>query len=310
MKNTLIDVERQQKLTSETFFNLYQGVSSDEDVVKISDAPGLTIIRKYNETTKYFKDGNRIFVKFYVHDGHVIGSVNLVHKNEDGTFTSFDSAKPYENPFTNFFFDKGEGIIFDSIENKFLFKGEKFGVNDFVELLVKNHLSTNLRLWLTIKRKSKIYFLKLLFWIMDWKYDWLKYYELLREQGVIVDKTGNIDQSLTVPKAKDPFFEYFHIYKNMLFLSLSIITIVTYYFFSIINFNEHNFPKGFQSLFKRENFSVTNPIWLFSFFIILFLLERCSSFLHGKATDQKGFIYKVHESSLNDSFSLKIYGSP
>ena len=161
--------ENQENITSEKFFNLYQRVSNDEGVIKISGATGITIIRKYDENSRYFKDGKKIFLKFYVRDGYITGSVELAQKNEDGTYTTFDSSKPYEHPFTNFFFGKEENITFNNDKQKILIKRKnktyEFNINDFVELLIKNHLTDRL-FWKRKINKLKISFLVFVFGLL------------------------------------------------------------------------------------------------------------------------------------------------
>lgn len=306
--------EDQKNITSEIFFNLYQRISNDEDVVKISNAPGITIIRKYDEATKYFKDGKKIFVKFYIRDGYILGSVDMVQKNEDGTFTSFDSSKPYKNPFTNFFFGKDENITFNSDEQKILIKQKnktyEFNINDFVDLLIKNHLMDRL-FWKRKINKLKIYFLIFIFWFLDSKYDWIDYYRKIHgeDKKLSAEMTNEIKIDLPHTLEIEPFFRYFSIYRKILFFSITIITIILFCFFN--KADDNNFIGDFYTFFGTGYFTITktNPILLFLFFIILSSLHYLSSYLNRKIYDEDGFVYKLHESSLNNSFSLKIYGT-
>lgn len=304
--------KNQKEITSELFFNLYQRTSKDEEIVKISDAPGITIIRKYDETTKYFKDGKKISVKFYIRDGYINGGVDMAQKNEEGGYTIYDSTKPYKHPYTNFFFSKDENIVFNNNEQIIIIKRKnkiyKFNVNDFVDLLIKNHLSDRL-FWKRKINKLKIYFLTFIFWSIDQKYDWINYYHKVhdKDKKLSLNVTNSINIELPAPLAIDPFFKYFNIYRKILFCCIFTITVVLYYFYDKANCcNSLNI---FYSLFKAENFTITNPIFLFSFFIVLSLLHYLSAYLKAKIHDKDGLIYKLHESSLNNSFSLKIYGT-
>ncbi len=302
----------QEKITSDTFYSLYQKTSNDEDVVRIEGVPGITIIRKYREDTKYFKDGKRIFIKFHLNDEHIMGSIDLVSKNKDGTFTSFDSTNPYKNPFTNFIFGKEENIIFDNIKQKILIKKKRktyeFNVNDFVEILVKNHLADRL-FWKRKINRLKVFFLSFIFWIIDKKYDWITYYyKIHNSKKISANSIDELDKSINLPAELpiDPFFKYFLIYRKILFVFIIITTVILYYFFNKIN---QNFYEGSNILFKENNFTISNPIFLFMFFIFLFTLHYLSVFLKEKIYNKEGFIYKLHESSLDNSFSLKIYGT-
>lgn len=300
----------QKEITSEIFLNLYKKTSKDEEIVKISDAPGITIIRKYDEITKYFKDGKKIFVKFYIRDGYINGGVDMAQKNESGGYTTYDSTKPYKHPYTNFFFSKDENITFNNNAQTIVIKRKnkiyKFNVNDFVDLLIKNHLSDRL-FWKRKINKLKIYFLTFIFWLIDQKYDWISYYRKVHDKDKNPNVTDSVNIELPAPLAIDPFFKYFSIYRKILFCCIFIITVVLFYFYDKANCS--NSITIFYSLFKVENFTIANPILLFSFFIVLSLLHYLSAYLKAKIHDKDGLIYKLHESSLNNSFSLKFYGT-
>ena len=157
--------------------------------------------------------------------------------------------------------------------------------------------------------KLKIYFLVFIFWFMDSKYDWISYYRKVHDKDK--DKNPNVTDSVNIelpaPLAIDPFFKYFSIYRKILFCCIFIITVVLFYFYDKANCS--NSITIFYSLFKVENFTIANPILLFSFFIVLSLLHYLSAYLKAKIHDKDGLIYKLHESSLNNSFSLKFYGT-
>src|SRR3989344_2220808 len=92
-----MDQPEEKSITSERFLNLYQKVANDENVIKIEDAPGITIVRKYNEGSEYFKDGKRMFIKLYLKDNYIVGSVEMVEKNEDNSFTVVYDEKNIKN---------------------------------------------------------------------------------------------------------------------------------------------------------------------------------------------------------------------
>ena len=300
--------ENKKEITSEIFLNLYQRTSKDEEIVKISDAPGITILRKYDENTKYFNDGKKILIKFYLSNGYISGSIDMVHKNEDGSFTSFDSSKPYKSHFTNFFFNKSENIIFDEINQKIIIKrkNKKLSVNDFVELLIKNHLADRL-FWKRKINKLKVYFLSFIFCLTGQRYDWLSYYHKIRDgdRKLYANQINKSDTDLPDILEIDPFFRYFKIFRKILFIYIIFITIMLFYLFYQVNI-ENCYLNGFNSLFKIENLSIANPLLLFPFFISLFILHYLSSYLKKIINKKDGFIHKLHESSLNYSFTMKI----
>jgi len=304
-----MDQPEEKSITSERFLNLYQKVANDENVIKIEDAPGITIVRKYNEGSEYFKDGKRMFIKLYLKDNYIVGSVDMVEKNEDNSFTVVYDEKKYKKRFTNFFFNKSENIILDVKDNKFVikkrFKIYRFSINDFIQVLVKNHLSD----LLFLRRKInilKIGFLKSIFWSIDSKYDWIEYYHKIHEEKSTPNKAGQVSIDLLNDPEPEPFFKYFKIYRKILFFTISMETIILLYYFEKINVNSYTSNHNFYKILTVDNFTISNPILLFVFFITLFCLHYFSIFLKGKIYDKNGFIYKIHNSSLNNSFSLKI----
>ena len=85
----------------------------------------------------------------------------------------------------------------------------------------------------------------------------------------------------------EPFFKYFKIYRKILFLFMVLITGVSFYFFENIDTYSCAITNNFCSIFKIENFNITNPILLFTFFIFLFLLHYLSLFLMKKLMIRK-----------------------
>ena len=139
----------------------------------------------------------------------------MVEKNEDNSFTVVYDEKKYKKRFTNFFFNKSENIILDVKDNKFVikkrFKIYRFSINDFIQVLVKNHLSD----LLFLRRKInilKIGFLKSIFWSIDSKYDWIEYYHKIHEEKSTPNKAGQVSIDLLNDPEPEPFFKYFKIY--------------------------------------------------------------------------------------------------
>ena len=68
-----------EKITSEYFENLYSK-KDDEKVIKLDDAPGITIIKPY---PKEYADREeyRMFIRFYLlEDGFVHGGINMIEE--------------------------------------------------------------------------------------------------------------------------------------------------------------------------------------------------------------------------------------
>ena len=140
--------EQDQKEITSEFFLIFIKTSKDEEIVKISDAPGITIIRKYDEITKYFKDGKKIFVKFYIRDGYINGGVDMAQKMRVEGTRLMILPNHINIPILISFFSKDENITFNNNAQTIVIKRKnkiyKFNVNDFVDLLIKNHLSDRL----------------------------------------------------------------------------------------------------------------------------------------------------------------------
>jgi hypothetical protein len=285
-------------INSKEFKKLYKKTSKDEKVVEISDATGFSIIRNYDEDTEYFKDNNKMLIRLYIRDGFINGGIDMVtdKKDEFGGYLIIDKKK-YKNKFTNFHFGKEENIVFDDRDNKVKIKRKgkeyKFSVNEFVDLLVKNHLSDRL-FWIRKKNYLKRLLLKFIFFLMDSGYSFLDYHDEIHRilYDNRVDNKRDLKKS-EIPTIKEPFFNYFRIYKNLLFISsillLSLLLLIKYFF-----------------LLKDEELNASNPILIFSLVVILFLLHYFSEFLSRKKNDKNGFIYKLHNSSLDNRFQLKL----
>ena len=307
----------QNEITSNTFYKLYRKTSGDVEAVELVDGKGITIIRNYDEQNDYFKDGSLMFIKIYILDkGFVCGSVNMVKKSErlEGYIT-IEDEKQYKKHFTNFFFHKEEKIKFDVNRGKFIVKKKKLNINDFVDLLIKNHLADRLFLKRKLRvNKLKESFLKFIFWLLNEKYDWIEYYNSFHGKDRKLREINHKEKKLSVNTQTEPFFKYFKINKDLLFFSVLFIALpIVWCFYSKANDSSYSNDSVFLNLFKIEYFTITNPIFLFSFFIFLsmvryleFLIRYVYKSLKEQIDDNEGWIYKLHMSSMNNSFSLKL----
>ena len=145
--------------------------------------------------------------------------------------------------------------------------------------------------WVRKKNFLKKILLKILFFLTDDRYDFVDYYHKIN--GIEENRFGKrkIEKKLKVNP--EPFFRYFKICKNTLFI------LFVFLFFGLLLVQKYN-------LLSQATFSTSSPILLCGFIIILFLCHYFSYFLYTKKRDKKGFIYKLHNSLLGGSFELKI----
>ncbi len=274
---------------SEEFKIKYKKVENDENITGITDAIGITIVRNYNEDTEYFKDGKQMFIKLYMRGEFMAGGIEMVEKKKDDTYTIFHDREKYKNKFTGFYFNEEENITINEKNGGVIINrgGKKsyFSLNELIDLLVKNHLSDRL-FWIGKKNFLIKKVLSILFLLMDSKYSYIDYEEEVRD-----GRANGVKDEIKI--GTEPFFKYFKVYKNMLFL-LSIFSLII-----LIYIEQANYINSIE-------LSISNPILLFSFIIALFLLHFISEYLHLKKINKSSFIYKLHSKSLNTSFKLKI----
>lgn len=298
----------EELFTSEYFQSLYTATSW-ESVIWLDDAPWITIIKPYPDNQND-KRGFSMFIRFYLLDWFIHGSVNMV---QDSTKYVIENKDQFSETFTNFYFNASDNIMFDSVTQKFVVPWKiswkkEISVNEFVDKLVKNHLSEKSK-WLKLKDMiSHIFNLSILsitFWLLDSRYNW-SYYILNFQKRVLKSNIGrNEVYYVDIPKPEDPFFKYFRLHKR---LSLIVIFLVTC--FLVIGFNEYISCWGFQNkwmrLFDSWYFTITNPLLFFVFFLILLIVEIIWDFLRNTCNqEEKWFIRKMHNSLYQNSFNLK-----
>jgi len=276
---------------SEEFKKLYQQVSDDERVTEIRDAVGITIVRNYKKDSEYFKDGKQMFINLYLRGKFLLGSIDMVEKNNEGLYTIIYDSEKYKRRFTNFSFGPEEKFMLIHEGEKTLVKvnSKKLSLNEFIDRLVENHLSDKL-FWVRKKNFFKKLFLSIIFFLSDDKYDFVGYYHKIYR--LKEDKVNDNSRTSELKIKEEPFFKYFKIYKNTLFI-FSIIS-----FFILLIFQK-------MRILSSEELTSSNPILLLGFVIILFLLHYFSSFIHKKKKDKDGWIYGIHNSLFSSKFKLK-----
>ncbi|MDD3940613.1 MAG: hypothetical protein PHQ01_03525 [Candidatus Pacebacteria bacterium] len=307
-------------MTSEKFSNLYQKEGTD-DIIPIIKDIGFTLVKDYPEGSIFKKDGNRMFIRLAIlNENEIFYSIDMVRpkvisekearaiggKEGDVEYPITDISK-YKNKITTFFYNPNtkdrENIIFNESEGKIIYKfkngDKKFTLNEFVDILIKNHLADRLK----FKKKINLLIDKLLkftFWLAHEKYDqveiFLFRYEILKEGKFYEPKE----------KTPDPFFNYFKLYKHILFVEsvILVILLMVYKFFCI-------------NLFKNVSlgeFSISNPIIILLVFAFLFISELFSELLEKSIKDffsdknpkNKNFIKSLDNYLRKNNFKLKL----
>lgn len=275
-------------MTSEEFVKLYKTSTSLEEVITpLKEGVGFTLVREYESDCIYSKENKKMFILLYLSDCNIGGGIDMVSADED----NLDKYKVVtDKKITNFRFGKEEELFFDKKTSQIYYtpKGKYFSINELVDILVANHLSDKL-FW---KRQKNILcnrILRFLFWLSD------KHYEMI--QVMLERYHPNPENKIAKKDDKniEPFFKYFYISKNILFLFLFVafplsILIPFFWFF--------------------KDFSISNPTVILFLFLILFIFEKLSVWLDGKIKsffkDENNFIAKLHNYQFFDQFKLKL----
>jgi len=285
------------KITSQILASLYNKKDDDENIFELTDKPGVHIIRKYKSGTKPAQDNRRMFITLYVKEsGLVNGGVDMVEaKEEDGSGYSivFDDQKGNRNflhkKYANFFFDDGEEVFFDFNDQKILLRKNKYSVNEFVDILVKNHSSDMFRKSRIMIFLKNYFILEPLFWLVgaDYKDDNVRINFLLQERVTVYKESD-----AKVEAVKEPFFKYFNIYKNTL-VFFSVMILNPLFWLSILSDTDH--------------FNIANPFLLFTAFLFFAVLEKISDYLFLNIKQKKdSFVYKIAQSTLNMKSKLRV----
>lgn len=295
-------------MNNEDFLKLYIKQDTDDLITPFSNEIGFSLIRNYPKNTPYYKDGKKMFIKVALLKGKIFYSVDMTKPEQrQGELVNYiiTEGEEYRKKITNFFSDNQEPFIFNDGTKKIIFgpKNKSFTLNEFVEILVLNHLSDHL-FFKRILNSIAGLVLKFLFWLSD------KYYEKIQ---VSMDKYhfSRDNQSIKEDEKKvEPFFKYFYISKNTIFalLLLTFLLAVISVFFPNTIFMGRIWPFG--------EFSLSNPFVTLFFFLILFSCEKLSIWLNRKIKEffekesfQKkkiNFIERLHNYQYQNKFKLKL----
>lgn len=287
-------------MNSDEFVKLYTLQNPpDESITPFQNEIGFSLIRRYPENTAYNKDGRRMFIKVAILNRGFFYSVDMIKPEKRGKTIDYivRYGDEYKKKITNFVSDGGE-FTFDNTTQKVIHQptNRSFTLNEFVDILAKNHLSD--RLFLKRKLNGLVnVVLKFLFWLSD------AHYERIRTS---IDKY-HYSKGEKLPKEEkkniEPFFKYFYISKNILFAILLIA-------FPSAIFLGHFWLNG--------NFSLSNPSIVLLFFLVLFSFEKISIWLDKKikgflipeenhfAERKVNFIEKLHEFQYKNKFKIKL----
>jgi hypothetical protein len=299
-------------MNSQEFKDLYKKQDSDETITSFKNEAGFSLIRPYLKNAPYYKDGRRMFIKVAILDRGFFYGVDMTkpEKREETTSYVITDGEEYKKKVTNFVSDtRDDEFIFDESQKKIKHNktSRYFTLNEFVEILVTNHLSDRL-FW---KRRGNALvnaILKILFWLSD------KHYEKVR---VSIDKHNFSRDNKPVMEEQsktEPFFKYFYISKNLIFA----ILLTTFLIAILVGIFPNEIPLKYiwYSLFGE--FSLSNPLVVLLFFLALFSSEKISIWLNKNIKDflmpDKGyfsekketFIEKLHNYQYHNKFNLKL----
>ena len=236
----------------------------DESVVDLIDANGFTVIRKYKSKKA---QGLRLLIRLFLSETHLFCEVSMVKKFEGiDIFGESYSHIDYENmpiKVTNFSVRKNDFTFINGVveyKNSNCF----FNLNQIVNILECNHF----RKRLIIKRKIHNMFFKIILIIIFFLAD-KKYHYKTAIKEIVVSELMNRDKEIKIEKVEvsEPFLNYFKIYKNQL-----LTTACFFVFWFIIEYL-------FCSRISFYKIDATNIFVLSTAFLILFLLEKTSSYI-------------------------------
>lgn len=293
------------------FTNLYNKQSHDDSVTSFQNEVGFSLVRKYPDKSKFSNKSLRMFIKVALLDKGLFYSIDMTRVETEGEKTEYIiQYNDKSNKYTNFFSDSSDPeFVFDhsSQKIKHVKKDKDFTLNQFVDILEKNHLSDCL-FW---KRKANWcvdFILRSLFWLSDRRYDKVR---------TPLDKYNFKKDGKPIPESEksiEPFFKYFYISKNFIFLLLLVT------FFGAVLVASFPCSLPIQSIWTNlfGAFTLSNPFVILLFFLTLFSSEKISSELNKKinyflmpdqnllSKPKENFIEKLHNYLYRNKFDLKV----
>lgn len=278
-------------ITSEKFAKLYKKDDSDELITPLQKDVGISILKKYDSQTEFYKKDKRMLIYLILQDDYIVGGVDMVNSNVSNNGYRSITNEKFKKGYTNFSFGKEENLKWDN--SKFNVTSEanqskNFTLNEFVKILIKNHLSDRL-VFRKFVNNLITGLLKFTFWLVDKKY---KYYEILL--GLFSDKEKVVKQD-DLDKRKEPFFKYFSIPRNMLFFTLTILFAISLLF---------------DWLKIIYNFQISNDTKVLLLFLIFFIFDSFSKSLSVQINNfynkENSTIAHIAKYANTYSFNLKL----
>ena len=138
-----------ENISSQYISDLYIRSNDDENVFALIDSIGINIIRKYKKDTIPARKNYRMFIRLFITATNTVrGGVDVVKDNSDESNPGFPLVfeeddtliNIFRRKYTSFTIDGKEKIEFSSKTNEIIFRNREFSINQFVELLVYNHV--------------------------------------------------------------------------------------------------------------------------------------------------------------------------
>jgi len=293
------------------FASLYIRQNQDDSITSFKNGVGFSLVRKYPSASEYCNESLRMFIKVSLLEKGLSYSVNMTKVEIEGDKTEYiiqhdDNSTRY----TNFYSDSNDPeFVFDQQSGKIkhIKKKKELTLNQFIEIIEKNHLSDCL-FW---KRKANWcvnVILIILFWLND------RHYDKVRTSVDIYNLKKNGKPISEPEKIIEPFFRYFFISKNFIFflllmsffLSVLVISVPSFIFIKNAWINSFG------------EFTLSNPIVVLLFFLTLFISEKISIWLNMKINDllmpernmfsqqKENFVERLHNYLYRNKFKLKV----
>jgi len=245
-------------ISSQNLIALYTKTHRDEELFPLTDQWGVQIIRRYDGSDGVLSD-KRMFINLYIYkdDIHTVGgNINVVSRADSASNWRiyFPSGYVFVKP-TNYGFGPSENVRFDTDNDRILFKDMSYTLNQFVDLMEKNHRRD--MFWLSrILNLCVFGLLYVLFFFKDELYE-MGEYIFTETHSIPVGRQKKPERDLA-----DPIFKYFDVYHNLLGVAAIVALII-----SVIL--SYRIPYNY--------FTVSNPVIVLSALLIMYLLDRVSA---------------------------------
>ncbi len=285
------EVKSDEGLSATQFTAHYNKTVRDVALSALDDGYiGFTLVREYEPNTRYHKDEMKMFIRLYLDEGYLVGSIEMARQREDMGQDGYTLVRDdkYRPRTTGFYFGPEEDVHFDRITAQVTApRNRKYTLNEFVDILEKkNHLKDRQRL-LRVRQYLERLLLRLIFWLVDKKY---RHVHTILLRGKISPKQDDQDDMVQA----EPFFNYFKIAKNTLLTGVLIgIGLVVY-------------------VMWQDTLSIVNPLVPLTAFLSLFIMEKISVWMVDKVSsflseqnDGSNFVHTLYSRQWSSGFRMK-----